>query len=138
MSYDHDADHPPAPDRRQARQHGACRVRPAQHPAAAVLRPLVLDLGIALGSFYLMRTAGVALVPALGLSSVLPAARTIIGLLKDRKVNSLAMLISAFAGRPLMARLARATGSRPSRPPGATAGCKSRCRNAAPLANLRR
>lgn len=65
----------------------------SQHPAAAVLRPLVLDLGIPLGSYYLMRAAGVPLVPALGLSSVLPAVRTILGLIKDRKINGLAALM---------------------------------------------
>jgi hypothetical protein len=110
-----------------------------QHPGAAVLRPLILDLGVPLGSYYLMRAAGVPLVPALALSSILPAARTISGLIRDRKVNGLAalivivnvvsiavtfwtgdprlmlakeaaissvigiaLLISAFAGRPLM------------------------------------
>ncbi len=66
---------------------------PGQHPVAAVLRPLILDVAIPLGSYYLMRAAGVALVPALALSSILPAARTIIGLVKDRQVNSLAALI---------------------------------------------
>src|ERR1700678_3957993 len=64
-----------------------------QHPAVAVLRPLIFDLGIPLGSYYLMRAAGVALVPALALSSVLPAARTIIGLTNDRRLNSLALLM---------------------------------------------
>jgi hypothetical protein len=110
-----------------------------QHPAAAALRPLILDLGVPLGSYYLMRAAGVALIPALAISSILPAARTITGAIKDRKVNGLAalivvvnvvgiavtfltgdprlmlakgaalsstigiaLLISAFAGRPLM------------------------------------
>jgi hypothetical protein len=48
------------------------------------LRPLILDLGVPLGSYYLMRAAGVALVPALAISSIIPAARTIAGLVKDR------------------------------------------------------
>jgi len=65
----------------------------SQHPAMAALRPLVLDLGVPLGSYYAMRAAGVALIPALALSSVLPAARTLIGLVKDRSVNGLAALI---------------------------------------------
>lgn len=64
-----------------------------KNPVIATLRPLVLDLGVPLGSFYLMRAAGVPLVPALALSSVLPAVRTITGLFRDRAVNGLAALI---------------------------------------------
>ena len=107
--------------------------------AIAALRPLILDLGIPLGSFYVMRAFGVALIPALALSSILPAARTVFGLVKAHSINGLAalmvvvnlvgiavtvwtgnprlmlakeaaissvigiaLLISAFAGRPLM------------------------------------
>jgi hypothetical protein len=129
------AEHSTAGDRPQR---PAASGRP-QHPDAAALRPLILDLGVPLGSYYLMRAAGVALIPALAISSILPAARTITGAIKDRKVNGLAalivvvnvvgiavtfwtgdprlmlakgaalsstigiaLLISAFAGRPLM------------------------------------
>lgn len=60
---------------------------------AAALRPLILDLGVPLGSYYLMRAAGVALIPALAISSIVPAVRTVAGLVKDRSVNGLAALI---------------------------------------------
>jgi hypothetical protein len=110
-----------------------------KNPAAAALRPLIIDVAIPLGSYYLMRHLGVALIPALALSSVVPAAHSVIGLVRDRVVNGLALLmvmvnmvgiavtfasgdprlmlakeaaisstigiallISAFAGRPLM------------------------------------
>jgi hypothetical protein len=63
--------------------------------ALATLRPLILDLGIPLGSYYILRAAGVGLVPSLILSSVLPAARSIVGLIKQRTVNPLALLIVA-------------------------------------------
>jgi hypothetical protein len=64
-----------------------------KNPVAAALRPLVLDLGVPLGSYYLMRAAGLALIPALALSSVVPAARTVASLFRDRAVNGLAALI---------------------------------------------
>jgi hypothetical protein len=61
--------------------------------ALASLRPLLLDLAVPLGSYYVLRGAGVGLVTSLALSSVLPAARTIFGAVKDRTVNGLAALI---------------------------------------------
>jgi len=70
----------------------AAQPRP-RNSAASTLAPLVLDLGVPLGSYYLMRALGVAVVPALALSSIVPALRTIVGLFKDRKVNLLATLI---------------------------------------------
>jgi hypothetical protein len=110
-----------------------------KNPAATALRPLIIDVAIPLGSYYLMRKLGVALIPALALSSLVPAAHSVIGLVRDRVVNGLALLmvmvnvvgiavtlwsgdprlmlakeaaisstigiallISAFAGRPLM------------------------------------
>jgi hypothetical protein len=59
----------------------------------ATLRPLLLDLAVPLGSYYLLRGVGVGLVLALAASSVLPAARTIAGVVKGRTVNGLAALI---------------------------------------------
>jgi hypothetical protein len=59
----------------------------------ATLRPLLLDLAVPLGSYYLLRGVGVGLVSALVASSVLPAARTVAGVLKNRTVNGLAGLI---------------------------------------------
>jgi intracellular septation protein A len=64
-----------------------------KNPVAGALRPLVLDLGVPLGSYYVMRAAGVALVPALALSSVVPGARAVASLFRDRAVNGLAALI---------------------------------------------
>lgn len=68
---------------------------PAKNDLAATLRPLLLDLAVPLGSYYLLRAAGVALVPSLVASSIWPAARTIVGLVKHRSVNGLAALIVA-------------------------------------------
>ena len=67
-----------------------------QKPSAAtVLRPLILDLGVPLASYYLLRRVGLDLVTSLALSSLVPAARTVVGLVKDRTVNGLAVLIVA-------------------------------------------
>jgi len=68
---------------------------PAKNDLAATLRPLLLDLAVPLGSYYLLRAAGVALVPSLVASSIWPAARTIVGVVKHRSVNGLAALIVA-------------------------------------------
>jgi hypothetical protein len=62
-------------------------------PAASALRPLIFDLGVPLGSYYLLRKLGVDLVPALALSSVVPAVRAIAGPVRDRTFNGLATLI---------------------------------------------
>jgi hypothetical protein len=61
--------------------------------AASALRPLVFDLGVPLGSYYMLRKLGVDLVPSLALSSVVPAGRAIAGLVRDRTFNGLATLI---------------------------------------------
>jgi intracellular septation protein A len=66
-----------------------------KNPAATALRPLILDVAIPLGSYYLMRHFGVAVVPALAVSSIVPAADGIIGLIRDRVVNGLALLMVA-------------------------------------------
>jgi hypothetical protein len=62
-------------------------------PVASALRPLVFDLGVPLGSYYLLRKLGVDLVPALALSSVVPAVRAVVGLVRDRTFNGMATLI---------------------------------------------
>jgi hypothetical protein len=66
-----------------------------KNPAATALRPLTMDVAIPLGSYYLMRHFGVAVIPALALSSIVPAADSVIGLVKDRVVNGLALLMVA-------------------------------------------
>ena len=63
--------------------------------ARAALRPLLIDLALPLGSYYILRAAGCGLVLSLALSSVVPAARSVAGLVKDREVNGLAVLIVA-------------------------------------------
>ena len=58
------------------------------------LIPLAVDIAIPLGSYYLMRDAlGLSLVLSLGLSSVVPAVRTIYGLVRERDFNALATLM---------------------------------------------
>ncbi|WP_252395045.1 VC0807 family protein [Streptantibioticus parmotrematis] len=60
------------------------------------LKPLVLDIAIPLGSYYALHDGfGVGLVMSLALSSVVPAARTVFSLIKDRRVNGLAALMLA-------------------------------------------
>jgi formate-dependent nitrite reductase membrane component NrfD len=63
---------------------------------AAALRPLLLDVGIPVGTYYLLRNAfGVSLWLSLALSSIGPAARAITGLVAERKLNLLAVLMLA-------------------------------------------
>jgi hypothetical protein len=79
---------------RSADQQLGTRPQPQQSPLAA-LRPLLLDLAVPLGSYYILRGAGAGLVMSLALSSVLPAVRTVAGVIRDRSVNGLAALIVA-------------------------------------------
>jgi hypothetical protein len=75
--------------------------RPARapHPAAglgAALRPLLIDVGVPLGSYYLLRDGfGLSLWLSLALSSVGPAARSVASLVGERKLNVLALLMLA-------------------------------------------
>jgi hypothetical protein len=63
---------------------------------AAALRPLLIDVGIPVGTYYLLRDAfGVSLWLALALSSIGPAVRAIAGLIAERKLNLLAVLMLA-------------------------------------------
>jgi hypothetical protein len=56
--------------------------------------PLIMDVAVPVGSYYLFKNGfGTSTLMALGLSSVLPAARTLWGVIKERKVNGLAALI---------------------------------------------
>ena len=60
------------------------------------LRPLLLDVGVPLGSFYVLRDAfGLSLWLSLALSSVGPAIRAVGGIAADRKLNVLAVLMLA-------------------------------------------
>jgi hypothetical protein len=63
---------------------------------AAALRPLLIDIGIPLGMYYLLRDAfGVSLWLSLALSSIGPAVRATAGLVTQRTVNVLAALMLA-------------------------------------------
>jgi hypothetical protein len=63
---------------------------------AVALRPLLIDVGIPVGTYYLLRDAfGVSLWLSLALSSTGPAVRAIAGLMAERKLNMLALLMLA-------------------------------------------
>ena len=62
----------------------------------ASLRPLLIDVGIPLGTYYLLRDAfGLSLWLSLALSSIGPAVRSVAGLVTERKLNLLAVLMLA-------------------------------------------
>ncbi len=62
----------------------------------AALRPLLIDVGVPLGSYYLLRDGlGLSLWLSLALSSIGPAARSVAGLVGERKLNVLAALMLA-------------------------------------------
>src|SRR4029077_7265003 len=76
----------------------AAPARPADRrpDMAAALRPLLIDVGIPVGTYYLLRDAfGVSLWLSLALSSTGPAVRAIAGLMAERKLNMLALLMLA-------------------------------------------
>ena len=63
---------------------------------AAALRPLLVDIGIPVGTYYLLRNAfGVSVWLSLALSSIGPAVRAIAGLVAERTLNLLAVLMLA-------------------------------------------
>jgi hypothetical protein len=73
---------------------------PADHrrDMAAALRPLMIDIGIPLGSYFLLRDAfGLSLWLSLALSSIGPALRATAGLAARRELNGLAVLILAVS-----------------------------------------
>src|SRR5215472_5779277 len=86
-----------------AAQAAAGHAGPAGHGSAdrrsdlaAALRPLLIDIGIPVGSYYLLRDAfGLSLWLSLALSSVGPAVRSVVGLVRERKLNLLAVLMLA-------------------------------------------
>jgi hypothetical protein len=56
--------------------------------------PLILDAGVPVASYYLLTgVAGMGTVAALAWSSVVPAARTLWGIVRERRLNGLATLI---------------------------------------------
>ncbi|MET7457016.1 VC0807 family protein [Streptomyces sp. NPDC005574] len=58
------------------------------------LAPLLMDVALPIGSYYLLRNGfGTSTLAALAWSSVVPAARTVWGVLRERTVNGFAALI---------------------------------------------
>ncbi|MER6129476.1 VC0807 family protein [Streptomyces sp. NPDC001795] len=56
--------------------------------------PLIMDVAVPVWSYYLFKDAfGMSTFAALAWSSVVPAARTVVGVVRERKVNALAALI---------------------------------------------
>ena len=77
---------------------------------AAALRPLMLDVGIPVGTYYLLRDAfGVSLWLSLALSSTGPAVRAIAGLVAERTLNLLAMLMLAVTLAGIAASMSTAS-----------------------------
>jgi hypothetical protein len=72
-------------------------VPPANQPgqgAARALAPLLIDIGIPVGSYYLLHAGlGLSLWLSLALSSVVPAVRSVAALVTRRQVNVLALLM---------------------------------------------
>lgn len=69
--------------------------RPGEGMGAA-LRPLLIDAGVPLSTYYLLHTAfGLSVWLSLALSSIGPAARTVAGAAAGRKLNLLAALMLA-------------------------------------------
>ncbi|WP_326670095.1 VC0807 family protein [Streptomyces sp. NBC_01257] len=74
------------------------------------LTPLLVDVGVPLVSYYLLKSTGMGTFGALAWSSVLPAVRTAWGVVRDRRLNGLAalmvtvnavgLLLSLVAGDP--------------------------------------
>jgi len=63
-------------------------------PLKQTLVPLALDIAVPLGTYYLLHTGfGVGTAAALGLSSVVPAARSIFAAVAKREANALALLM---------------------------------------------
>jgi hypothetical protein len=67
------------------------------------LAPLAVDVAIPLGSYYLMTALGMGVVPALAVSGVLPALRTIYSVVRYRQTEPLALfsLVTAIIGIPV-------------------------------------
>ena len=66
---------------------------PAAPPAGGGFRSLIFDIGIPVGSYYLLRAAGCDVVTSLALSSVVPAAQSVLALVRGRAVSGLAILV---------------------------------------------
>ena len=65
----------------------------AAPPARGGFRSLILDIGIPVGSYYVLRALGCDVVTALALSSVFPAAQSVLALVRRRAVSGMAVLV---------------------------------------------
>ena len=91
-----DAAGPTGPDVGETRQAESRPTGPNPADLLKGLRPLLLDVGVPLGSYYLLRDAfGLSVWLSLALSSVGPAIRAIGGIAADRRLNVLALLMLA-------------------------------------------
>jgi hypothetical protein len=71
----------------------------AKRPAPATGNPwlpLLLDVVVPLGSYYLMRHFGVTMVTALAISGLLPAVRVVWSLVRERTADGLALAVLAL------------------------------------------
>src|SRR5215470_2375359 len=83
-------------DRPRAMSHRSQTAGEGGGGLGASLRPLAVDVAVPVGLYYLLRDGfGVSLVLALAASSVLPAVRSVTGLVRERRVNGLAALMLA-------------------------------------------
>jgi hypothetical protein len=71
-------------------------VQPKRNERATSLKPLVVDVALPMGSYYLLHKGfGVDLVISLAVSSAVPAVRTVLGFVRDGTLNGLAGLMLA-------------------------------------------
>ncbi|MER5885421.1 VC0807 family protein [Streptomyces sp. NPDC001941] len=64
-----------------------------RNPLLQSLMPLILDAGVPMAAYYLLKAAGMETFGALALSSVIPALRTLWSVVRDRRLNRFAALI---------------------------------------------
>ena len=63
-------------------------------PAAGTLRPLLIDVALPVGGYYLLHDGlGLSLWLSLALSGIVPAARTVVAAVAARELNALALLM---------------------------------------------
>src|SRR5215813_991705 len=86
----------PGPPGSRGRASTGSRSADRRSDMVAALRPLLIDVGIPVGTYYLLRNAfGVSLWLSLALSSIGPAVRAVASLVAERTLNVLAMLMLA-------------------------------------------
>lgn len=66
------------------------------------MKPLLVDVAVPLVSYYVLKAAGLGTFGALAWSSVVPGARTVWGVVRDRRLNALAALMVAVTAVGLL------------------------------------